>query len=43
MLSGDKPDQAMWFKYVDPEEKEGEHFEVYEHALERVLALETVG
>ena len=32
-LSGDKPDQAMWLKYVDPEEAEGEHFEVYEQAL----------
>jgi hypothetical protein len=41
VLSGDKPDQAMWFKFVDPEEKEGEHFEVYEHALEQVLALGT--
>jgi uncharacterized protein (DUF362 family) len=32
-LSGDKPEQAMWLKYVDPEEAEGEHFEVYERAL----------
>lgn len=32
-LSGDSPDQAMWFKYVDPDEAEGEFFSVYEHAL----------
>ena len=32
-LSGDRPEQAMWLKYVDPEEAEGEHFEVYEHGL----------
>ena len=35
-LSGDKPEQAMWLKYVDPEEAEGEHFEVYEAALDRM-------
>lgn len=33
-LAGDHPNQAMFFKYVDPEEREGEHFEVYERALE---------
>jgi uncharacterized protein (DUF362 family) len=32
-LSGDRPEQAMWFKYVDPDEAEGEHFKVYEHTL----------
>ena len=32
-LSGDKPEQAMWLKYVDPKEEEGEHFEVYEQRL----------
>ncbi|HEX5691025.1 MAG TPA: DUF362 domain-containing protein [Roseiflexaceae bacterium] len=32
-LSGANPDHAMWFKYVDPDEAEGEHFEVYERAL----------
>ena len=42
VLSGDKPDQALWFKYVDPDEQEGEHFEVYEHALEQVRALEVM-
>ena len=35
VLSGEKPDQAMWLKYVDPDEAEGEHFEVYERGLER--------
>lgn len=32
-LAGSDPDEAMWFKYVDPEEAEGEKFEVYEQAL----------
>jgi uncharacterized protein (DUF362 family) len=35
-LSGDKPDHAMWYKYVDPEESEGEHFEIYEQTLQRL-------
>ncbi len=35
-LSGDHPDQAMWMKYVDPAEAEGEHFEVYEDILRRM-------
>lgn len=37
-LSGDKPDHAMWLKYVDPEESEGEHYEVYERTLENLRA-----
>jgi hypothetical protein len=37
-LSGDKPEQAMWLKYVDPEEAEGEYYEVYEKALEKIKA-----
>ncbi len=37
-LSGNRPDQAMWLKYVDPEEAEGEHFEVYEKALADIQA-----
>lgn len=37
-LSGDRPDQAMWMKYVDPDEKEGEHYEVYDHALAQAKA-----
>ena len=32
-LSGERPDSALWLKYVDPEETEQEHFEVYEQAL----------
>ena len=38
VLSGARPDQAMWLKYVDPEEVEGEHFEVYERALADIAA-----
>lgn len=34
-LAGDNPNQAMWMKYVDPDEREGEHFGVYEYALAR--------
>jgi hypothetical protein len=30
----------MYFKYVDPDEAEGEHFEVYERALEEIAARE---
>jgi hypothetical protein len=26
-------DQGLWLKFVDPEESEGEHYEVYEHTL----------
>ncbi|HEY3343074.1 MAG TPA: DUF362 domain-containing protein [Anaerolineae bacterium] len=33
VLSGVNPEQAMWLKYVDPNEDEGEHYEVYEHTL----------
>ncbi len=32
-LAGAHPEQAMWLKYVDPEEAEGEHYEVYEKTL----------
>lgn len=39
-LSGEHPDQAMWFKYVDPDESEGEHYEVYTHTLEAMKAME---
>jgi len=35
-LAGDKPDHAMWYKFVDPYEKEGEHYEVYEQALSNI-------
>jgi hypothetical protein len=37
-LAGDKPDEAMWLKYVDPEEAEGEHYEVYEATLADIKA-----
>ncbi len=33
-LSGQRKDSALWLKYVDPEELEGEHFERYEQCLE---------
>ena len=33
-LSGANPEQAMWFKFVDPDETEGEHYEVYEQNLQ---------
>lgn len=42
VLSGDHPEQAMWMKYVDPEEFEGERFEVYERTLDEINALELV-
>jgi len=32
-LSGEHPEQAMWLKFVDPQEAEGEHYEVYEQTL----------
>jgi hypothetical protein len=41
-LSGDKPDHAMWYKLVDPEENEGEHFEIYEQTLQRIKNYEPV-
>ncbi len=37
-LSGSSPDQAMWLKYVDPDEAEGEHYEVYEQVLADIQA-----
>ncbi len=36
ILSGNHPEQAMWMKYVDPDEAEGEHFEVYERTLREI-------
>jgi hypothetical protein len=38
ILSGDRPDEAMWLKLVDPDETEGEHYEVYETALKQARA-----
>jgi len=37
VLSGDRPEQAMWLKYVAPEEVEGEHYEVYEKTLQEFM------
>ena len=38
-LAGSHRSHAMFFKYVDPEEAEGEHYEVYERALAHIQAL----
>jgi hypothetical protein len=38
VLAGANRQSAMWLKYVDPEEAEGEHFEVYEKELARLEA-----
>jgi hypothetical protein len=35
-LAGEHPEQAMWFKFVDPQEDESEHFEVYENTLQQI-------
>jgi len=35
-VAGDKPDQAVWLKLADPDEREGERMEVYE----KILALD---
>lgn len=40
-LAGERPDQALWLKYVDPEEAEGEHYAVYERALQEIDRLES--
>ena len=32
-VAGDKPDQAVWLKLADPDEREGERMEVYENIL----------
>jgi uncharacterized protein (DUF362 family) len=39
ILSGDHPEQAMWMKWVDPDEEEGEHFEVYEKTMQEMGAI----
>jgi hypothetical protein len=39
-LAGDDPDQAMWLKYVDPNEAEGENYLVYERALQEIESLQ---
>ncbi|HEX9019169.1 MAG TPA: DUF362 domain-containing protein [Anaerolineaceae bacterium] len=35
ILSGEHPEQGMYLKYVDPDEAEGEHYEVYEQTLSK--------
>jgi uncharacterized protein (DUF362 family) len=39
-LAGSKQDSGVLFKYADPDEAEGEHFEVYERTLEALDGLE---
>ena len=38
LLAGDRPEQALWLKFVDPEEREEERFGVYDHALMQAKA-----
>lgn len=38
VLSGANPEQAMWMKFVTPNDDEGEHFEVYERTLDAMRA-----
>jgi hypothetical protein len=38
-LSGEHPEQAMWLKYIEPQEEEGEHYEVYEKTLQQMQAM----
>ncbi|RPJ40202.1 MAG: DUF362 domain-containing protein [Chloroflexi bacterium] len=38
-LAGAHPEQAMWFKFIDPDESEGEHFEVYEQTMRELANL----
>ncbi len=38
-LAGKHRNHAMFFKFVDPEEAEGEHYEVYEDALTQISTL----
>jgi len=35
-LSGQRKDSALWLKWVDPDEEEGENFEVYSEELRRM-------
>ncbi len=39
-LSQEHPGQAVWMKYVDPEEREGEHSPIYEREIEDFKAME---
>ena len=40
-LSGNKKDRALWLKLVDPEESEGERFNVYDECLSALSGLTT--
>ena len=37
-LNSTKPGAALWLKFVDPEEIEGERFEVYDQCLSALSA-----
>ena len=39
VLSGLHPEQGMWMKFVDPDEKEHEHFEVYQKTLDNMKSV----
>ncbi len=36
VLSGGNPDSAMWLKYVDPDETEGENYAIYKDLLQEL-------
>jgi len=38
-LAGLHPEQGMWLKYVDPQETEGEHYDVYENILQQMQSI----
>ena len=42
-IAAAKPNHALWFKFVDPEEREGEHYEIYERALAHLQEREKQG
>lgn len=39
-LSNENPGQAVWMKYMDPDENEGEQYPIYAQALEQIKALD---
>lgn len=42
-LAGEYPDEAIWFKYVDPDETEGEHYSVYEQTIRQIQEMRLSG
>ena len=42
-MAGPHTDEALWLKFVDPEEAEGEHYEVYEQTLAYLRRMESDG